>query len=459
MEKRLGPSVEEFSLSPALVRKLVEGPIDEDWVKALAQLERRARVINGKTDDQGTKALSDLKPLLKDLTDKAVERIRDHIVAQIKATRSPNINAQLIQQQHYVRYKDLYAFLARHQPQLGEEIIQAYVNTMRWYYLTNFTRYQQALEKLKLHNIDKAEVLASSDVAVVNGAAPRSAIAKPGVAPHDTFSLGRRSDILRNHTVAALPSHVAEDDKQTHYMEIPFRAFNLALIDNASFEYTFLSTFFTPTQSYHAISRTFTAIFEPTFALGQSLTKQLVEGTNDALGVLLVVRLTQQLAFELQRRKVPTVEGYVNATNMLLWPRFQLIIDAHCESLRKATAALPNRPTAASGVLGSAAATAQSTAPHPLTQRFANFVAGILTLSSDAGDDEPVGNGLTRLRREFEAFLMKMSKAVAAEKRKQQRFLENNYSLINTILEGINGKLAEDMRVHFDELREEVETA
>lgn len=388
----------------------------------------------------------------------AVERIRDHIVAQIKAIRSPSINAQLIQQQHFVRYKDLYAFLARHQPQLGEEIVQAYVNTMRWYYLTNFTRYQQALVKLKLHDIDKTEVIGSPDVATVNGAAPRPTVAKPGVAPHDTFSLARRNDVLKNPSAVALPSHLAEEDKQTHYLEVAFRAFNLALIDNASFEYTFLSTFFTPVQSYHAVSRTFNTIFEPTFALGRTLTKQLVENTNDALGILLAVRLTQQLAFELQRRKVPTVEGYVNATNMLLWPRFQLVIDAHCDSLRKATAALPNRPAAASGVLSSSV-TAQSTAPHPLTQRFANFIAGILTLSSEAGDDEPVGNSLMRLRNDFVAFLAKMSKAISAEKRKQQRFLENNYSLINTILEGIDGRLAEETRVHFDELREEVEGA
>jgi vacuolar protein sorting-associated protein 52 len=134
---------------------------------------------------------------------------------------------------------------------------------------------------------------------------------------------------------------------------------------------------------------------------------------------------------------------------MLLWPRFQMIIDAHCDSLRKATTALPSRPGAASALLNSSAAAAQSTAPHPLTQRFANFVAGILTLSSEAGDDEPVANSLTRLRNDFESFLTKMSKAVASDKRKQQRFLENNWSLVGTILEGINGRLADEVRDHF----------
>lgn len=82
------------------------------------------------------------------------------MVSQIKALRSPNINAQIIQQQNLVKYKDLYSYLLRAHPTLAEEITQAYVNTMRWYYLSNFTRYSQALDKLKLHQTDRNDLLA-----------------------------------------------------------------------------------------------------------------------------------------------------------------------------------------------------------------------------------------------------------------------------------------------------------
>ena len=97
-----------------------------------------------------------------DLT-QALERIRAFIVAQIKAFRSPNINAQIIQRQSFLKYKELYVFLARHHPQLAEEIGQAYINTMRWYYLHHFTRYQKALEKMRLHVMDKQDVLGQDD--------------------------------------------------------------------------------------------------------------------------------------------------------------------------------------------------------------------------------------------------------------------------------------------------------
>ena len=90
---------------------------------------------------------------------KAIERIRDFLVSQVKSLRSPNINAQIIQQRGFLAYKDLYGFLAAHHPQLAEEIGQAYVNTMRWYYLSHFTRYKLALEKMPLYTVDKSDAL------------------------------------------------------------------------------------------------------------------------------------------------------------------------------------------------------------------------------------------------------------------------------------------------------------
>ena len=89
----------------------------------------------------------------------AVERIRDYLAAQIKSLRSPNINAQIIQQQTLLRYKELYGYLSRHHKQLAEDLGQAYINTMRWYYFNNFTRYRQALDKLLLYQVDRHDAL------------------------------------------------------------------------------------------------------------------------------------------------------------------------------------------------------------------------------------------------------------------------------------------------------------
>lgn len=452
VEKLLGPAVEDISISPSVVRKIAEGPVDEGFVRALAEVEKRSKTINAKAKEQpDLKAIKDAKPLLDDLTNRAVERIRDYIVAQIKAIRSPSINAQIIQQQAFLKFKDLYAFLAKHQPELAKQIGQAYVYTMRWYYLNHFTRYRTALEKIKVHAMDKYDVLGEDPTARRSGNLLGQSRNAP--AAYDAFSLGRRRDVLKSSSVHALTAHVAEEEKSAHYLEVPFRSFNLALIDNACFEYTFISTYFAPSQNYHTISRTFQSIFEPTLAVGQAITKSLVESTTDTLGILLCVRLNQHFAFELQRRKVPTVEGYINATNMLLWPRFQQVLDMHCISLQKLTSSLPNRPSAGSALLSTGSRDANSTAPTSHTQKFANVLQGILALSSEAGDDEPVSVSIARLRSEYEAYLTKLSKSIG-DARKRERFLCNNYSLICTILADVEGKLGEEMRDHFEKLRD-----
>lgn len=225
-------------------------------------------------------------------------------------------------------------------------------------------------------------------------------------------------------------AHVAEEDKSVHGFEVPFRHFNLALIDNVSAEYSFMAEMFS-VKSFQQISRRAIEIFEPVFTLGQNMTKSLIDNTTDCLGVLLCVRLNQQAAFELQRRRVPVADSYINGINMQLWPRFQQIMDLHCESLKK-VASTASRSGMSTLSLTSDDAT-QSSAPHFLTQRFGQLVHGILSLSNEAGDDEPVSNSLGRLTAEFDSLLAKLSRGLGDPKRRE-RFLYNNYSLILTII-------------------------
>ncbi|KAF5582115.1 SAC2 [Fusarium pseudoanthophilum] len=442
VEKALGPLVEELSLPPEVISKISEGHIDETWARMLAELDRRSTLFKKKSETQTSNAAKDLEPILDKLTFKAIERIRDFIVAQIKALRSPHINAQIIQQQSFLRYKDLYTFLHKHHPTLANEIALAYMNTMRWYYLNQFSRYEKALGKIKLHILDKNDALGHEDA--TRKATVLSSTRAPGP-PHDAFNLGRRIDLLKTNNQTALSSYLAEEDQTTHYLEVPFRNFNLALIDNATAEYTFMATFFSPALSHSQISKNFNYVFEATFELGRTLSKTLVGDTYDALGLLLCIRLNQHFAFELQRRKVPAVDGYINATTMLLWPRLQVIMDRHCDSVRHLSNAVPAKPSRAE-------AAKLSAAPHVVTQRFGQLLHGLLALSTDAGDDEPVVSSLRRLRSEVETFLTRHAE-LFGDKRKSGRFLYNNYSLILTIISDANGKLADEQQEHFEELK------
>ena len=150
---------------------------------------------------------------------------------------------------------------------------------------------------------------------------------------------------------------------------------------------------------------------------------------------------------------------------MLLWPRFQVAMDMHVESVRRSTAALSGGARATLSLTSSSANSKGSTAPHVLTQRFGQFLQAILAVSSNevsapgtgetaTSDSEPVARSLERLRDEVEGFLTKVAKSLGQGKK--DRFLGNNYSLILTIIGDTGGGLARDTREWFEQLREGV---
>lgn len=140
-------------------------------------------------------------------------------------------------------------------------------------------------------------------------------------------------------------------------------------------------------------------------------------------------------------------------------------MDMHVESVRRSTAALSGGARATLSLTTSNINNKGSTAPHLLTQRFGQFLQGILALSSNemtasgtgeaaTSDTEPVARSLERLRSEVESFLTKAAKSLAQGRR--ERFLGNNYSLVLTIVGDTGGGMANEMREWFEQLKESV---
>lgn len=67
VEKGLGPVVEELSVSPMVVSKIVDGHIDEAWIKVLADLDKRVVSHKKASNQTQSKALEDIVPLLEKL--------------------------------------------------------------------------------------------------------------------------------------------------------------------------------------------------------------------------------------------------------------------------------------------------------------------------------------------------------------------------------------------------------
>ena len=69
VEKLLAPTVERLTIPPRVVKKISEGPVDDAYVQALEEMQRRSHALTNASDLKDVKAAQDLRPLLEGLAD------------------------------------------------------------------------------------------------------------------------------------------------------------------------------------------------------------------------------------------------------------------------------------------------------------------------------------------------------------------------------------------------------
>ncbi|KAL9552618.1 hypothetical protein PS6_004368 [Mucor atramentarius] len=429
VESRLGKALQGMVIPPDVIKKITEGDVDELWLEYLLTINKQMRFVKA-NQHRPIKALRNVGPELEKLRLKAAATIRDFFVSRIQLLCVPNANIQIMQQSVFLKYKELHFFVLERHHEAAREIRQSYMNSLRWYFQNHFERYSKGLLKLQTVSADKTDLIGVEENNRKGGLFGTSKVTLKDKT--NLFALGDRSDTLRIQDPGVILVHVAEAKEQKYQFEQLFRSFNLTLIDNASSEYLFIYEFFSrdPKTAADTAKLIFQFIFEPTEKVGMNFTKAYVENCYDAVGLLLCIRINTQLALELQRRRVPALEGYTNATNMLLWPRFQYVMSLHVESLKR----MFNSKSVMSAV--------KDIHPHYLdlanewlqiTRRYSEFAASLLVLN-DGYDDAILSKSVHKLRDEFEAVLSRMSHEFP-ESPRRIAFLINNYDLIVSVFQ------------------------
>ncbi|KAI8091254.1 Sac2 family-domain-containing protein [Gilbertella persicaria] len=419
VESRLGKALQGMVIPPYVIKKITEDDVDEVWLEYLLMINKQMRFVKA-NQHRPIKALRNVGPELEKLRLKAVATIRDFFVAKIQLLSTPNANIQIMQQSVFLKYKEMNYFVLERHHEAAKEIKQTYINALRWYFQNHFERYSKGLQRLQTISADKSDLIGVEENIRKGGLFGTKAPLRDKA---NLFSLGDRSDTLRMQDPGVILVHVAEAKEQRYQFEQLFRSFNLTLIDNASSEYLFIYEFFSRDSRTAAdtAKSMFQHIFESTEKVGLNFTKNYIENSFDAVGILLCIRINTQLALELQRRRVPALEGYMNATNMLFWPRFQYIMSLHIESVKK----MFHNKSAISAV--------KDIRPHYITRRYAEFAASLLVLN-DGYDDPILTKSVKKLRDEFEAVLSRMSHEFQ-ESPKRIAFLINNYDLIISVFQ------------------------
>ncbi|KAG0332721.1 Vacuolar protein sorting-associated protein 52 [Podila horticola] len=415
IENHLNCLLEGIVVTPHLIRKIYDGEVDDTWLAAIADLNSKMHHAKSR-QGRHIRALKEVGPELERLRIKSVEKIREFLLTKIKSFRTPNTNVQIMQHSVLLKYRELNQFVMERHTDVATEIRQTYANTLRWYFSNQFEHYAAGLEKLQSVVGDKYEMMCTEESA-------RKGLFGTTKALHqktNVFAVSTRLDTLKNHDAGLILIHVANEKNLKYPYETLFRSFNLALIDNASSEYLFLIEYFAKRSQPADIERiqtVFTHIFEPTLKLGLANVKEYADSSYDAIGILLCLRINHQLAKELERRKIPTLDKYRDAIHMVLWPRFQVVVDMHIDSVRKAKTKIKPK----------------NVHPHWIARRYGEFASSLLLLHDEQTDVMP---RLALLRLETSSLFDVMSKTFPDAK-SRLIFLINTYDLVLMLLSDV----------------------
>ena len=436
LDSMLTPLINDLAIPPQIVRSVCRGNINQKWVENLQFINEKKEIYkkyenNGKKTGIPVLSLHDLSKLLDLLEIKCVERIRNYLILQVKRLRRPDTASQLVQKE-MIEVKDIFQFLVTRNKKLANELRLAYCYTMRWYYKQHFLMYLSSLEKLNILQVDKNVLLGTpreSEPTSLTGSffSRKSRGTLPEININEyLISIPKRFETLMSRDQTAMLAQIAETNKTKYWMEEGFKNFNQALLDNVSTEYLFLNEFFS-VQALEESTKFTKLIFTPDYKMGYSYTEFLLQNSSDIFGVLIMVRLCQGFEYEVQHRRIPILDDYLNYQLILLWPKFQKLIDDNCSSMKKAASSSLTIKTISKNVM----------VPLNFTQNFGMIITNLIRLSSNLMFEietwEPLTNSVIRLIDQFES-CMKIMANTLKDRKKSKAFLYNNFYLIYTML-------------------------
>ena len=390
----VSPVVNDSLIPPQVAREIISGKINPRWIDNITFIKDKQEMYSKYMHDNieninKTASIivpNDFKKLyevLEILKTVVLERSKKFLISSIKILRSCNpIPSQRIQKQ-LLKLNKMFKYIVENNISLALEIRQTYTYTMRWYYKEYFSRYIRSLTILEFTPINSQYSLGhlvnndNGSISILTNYLSTSYGYSSSVsndAIREYFQINRRLSILTQEDNTVMVSQIAENNKniKNNFIEIGFKNLNLALLDNCTVEYNFLKDFFQITDNVEEINGILEQIFHPTFEQALTYTKQILTNPNvfDIFGVLISIRGGQQLQIASLKRSIPNFVDYINDQLMVLWPKFQQLIDWQVESLNDLSVTTFNVED--SGWLSQ---------PHELTIAFSLFLQSLLTLS------------------------------------------------------------------------------
>ena len=464
-ELALGEYVEQLTISPDLIAKVLSTEVGDgtEYIqvcKALSEKLIFKRDVKRRGGEDATyAAFTDIESELERLRIKAIQKIRDFFIQKFHSLRKPKTNIQLLQTNVLKKYKPLVDFLQVHGADIFREIRALYVETMGKVLKMALQNYISALSVLKLESRSSSKNKSGQCIGDVDtSASSASASSSPatllsastsgnnanangdsgggssshflsslgqgsstltrndGKNMHTNFSLGKRANILANlETAAPIIAHSNSGSKLS--WEVLFRSSQKLLVDMATFEYLFCIDF------WKGDSQIFRDVFAQPLQVIDEYVQSEISTNFDAIGLALAILINRGHQKLMQKRRIPSLDSHLDKVNIMLWPKFKTVFDAHIKSVVSASENAKNQTKLF----------VDDVSAHYVTRRYAEFTASMTVLSKLEGGDNQLRNNLERLRKAQYDLLVKLSERFTTPKRRSC-FLLNNYDLIHQIL-------------------------
>lgn len=237
-------SLEGLVLTPQLIKNLVEADVDgisltcllndtEHFMDNIKHLDSKMTWIQIHRGD-GVTALREMEPELEKLRLKATERIREFLLQKIESLKIPNTNIAIIQQNVFLKYRELYWFLVKRYSEIASEIRLNYVTTVALYYTASFERYIKIITKLQSIIADKYDLIGSEESVRRGGFFQSSRSLKDR---SSVFTLNKRAYVLDENESGIILG--LGDIPVKHPYEAIFKSLHSLLLDNGSSEFCF----------------------------------------------------------------------------------------------------------------------------------------------------------------------------------------------------------------------------
>ncbi|CAE6369486.1 unnamed protein product [Rhizoctonia solani] len=486
IERPLSQLLQELCVPPDLATTILDTNVSESWIPAIAALEEKLIALEARSRVRASKDLSEAAEALRIA---ASGKIRGYFLGLLQPIRtSISTNMHVLQTSVFLKYRPLFAFLQRHAPSVTQEFQHAYIAAARLYYETGFRRYARSLGYLRARTVEKSTLI---------GTLPSDGSPDP---PPATDRLQYANLEGPGVTLA----YMADDAKNKEPPEAAFRSLLLVLLDNATAEYAFLSSFFRqepnpprkpstrrvsgiifedPEEQSESggdsipISRTasfsipgdsdaarrkansaakeerayidglWKQIMEPALEYCQVFIKAALEPAPPLIPLLKMIRLNENVYLEAERRGCGPLETFLLGQRLTMWPLFQKDMGVQVDSLKKLAENAVGGYLSRSGIKDSAV--------QVIINRYASLFIACVRLSSE-GDETMLFSNVLRLRQELAKLIINQSKKIK-DSAQSSTYLSTTYELLLSRLSAGNvvHPRAQSEASHWRELEEE----